>query len=233
MGRVAHYEENHKIENDIEYKLCSICNEWFPMNNLYFYRNNKNKRDGYHPYCKECTKRKSIKWEKDNPEKHKRNYTRRNRHSEKHKERCRIKNKRNLENGYVRSWQMNNKDKLKEYGEKRQNKVHDIIPDEWEDCLNYFNNRCAYCGSITNEEHKLKYNQRLHMEHVIHEGRNDLKNCVPSCKNCNSEKHIFSLNNWYNENNVKYDYERYLRIYNWMRYDCLNYIQKKSKKQTN
>ncbi|RNB59424.1 hypothetical protein EDM57_04590 [Brevibacillus gelatini] len=85
---------------------------------------------------------------------------------------------------------------------------------------------------MTYEEHKIAEGQDLHKEHVIHDGRNDLKNCVPSCRSCNSEKNTRTLNDWYNKNNPKYTYERYFRIYQWMRYDCLKFIKKKRKKKT-
>ncbi|WP_369077330.1 HNH endonuclease [Paenibacillus elgii] len=90
----------------------------------------------------------------------------------------------------------------------------------------YFNFRCAYCGK-TWEQNKKETNKDLHKDHVIHDGRNDLKNCVPSCANCNSRKHEKSFNTWYNIHNHIYSKERYLKIYNWIRYDCHTYIKKK------
>jgi hypothetical protein len=42
------YEENHKIIEGIEHKKCSVCDEWFPMTNEYFYKNKSSKVDGFH-----------------------------------------------------------------------------------------------------------------------------------------------------------------------------------------
>jgi hypothetical protein len=71
----------------------------------------------------------------------------------------------------------------------------------------------------------------LHKEHVIHNGRKDLKNCVPSCQSCNDKKWKFTLNEWYNKDNPVYAYERYHKIYVWLRYDYKKYIQKRKPKQ--
>lgn len=97
-------------------------------------------------------------------------------------------------------------------------------------CLEYFNNCCAYCG-MTLEEHKDKYNQNLHKEHVTSCGRNDLKNCVPSCKVCNSEKSTTSFNDWYNIKNIKYSKDRYMKICKWIKEDCKLYIKNKRTKR--
>lgn len=64
------YEENHKIIDGVEYKKCKICEEWYPCNDKYFYKNKSNK-DGLHPYCKKCTSKKSFEYEKAHPEKRK------------------------------------------------------------------------------------------------------------------------------------------------------------------
>jgi hypothetical protein len=125
------------------------------------------------------------------------------------------------------------KQKYSEYNRKRySNRKHQITSAEWIACKNYFDNACAYCG-MTYEEHKKKLNKDLHKEHVIYDGRNDLKNCVPSCQSCNSEKHFESLNNWYNRNNPKYTYERYHRICNWLREGYKQFIQMKKRKTKN
>jgi len=79
-------------------------------------------------------------------------------------------------------------------------------------------------------EHRKIFKTDLHKEHLIDDGRNDLKNCVPSCKSCNSEKHIDTFNQWYNPSNPKYSREKYLKIYNWIRFECKKYIQKKKRR---
>lgn len=128
----------------------------------------------------------------------------------------------------LREWQRNNPEKIKLYRIRREShKKHEITIDEWENCKNYFNYRCAYCG-ITVEEHFVTYGGKLkhtdfHKDHVDHNGANDLSNCVPSCKSCNGSKHTASLEEWY-LSNINYKEERYEKVINWLTHDYKDYI---------
>lgn len=136
------------------------------------------------------------------------------------KERMRANSKRRNENGLFKEWQQNNRDKVNSYSRQRwSNKKHNIPEKEWRRCKEYFDYRCAYCG-MSEDKHKEIYKQQLHKEHVVHDGRDDIKNCIPSCKGCNSSKHTKTLNEWYDTNNHVYSRNRYLKIYQWLRYDC-------------
>jgi hypothetical protein len=73
-GQRYKYKEYHKIIDNIEYKKCSICEEWFLCNEDYFYKNKGNKSDGLNPECKECTKKQSSNWIKNNPKQFYSNY---------------------------------------------------------------------------------------------------------------------------------------------------------------
>jgi len=132
---------------------------------------------------------------------------------------------------YYKEYLLGNKDKTRGYTQKRKVKNHKISKKEWEDAKNYFNNSCSYCG-LPASEHSRIYSGKiqkcdLHKEHVIDDGRNDLKNCIPSCARCNSSKHTKTLNEFYNPSNPDYTYERYHKIYMWMRYDSKKYIKQK------
>jgi len=135
--------------------------------------------------------------------------------------------KKRKENNYQKTYQQNNPEKMKKYNKIRSNKKHNITKQEWINCKNYFNNSCVYCG-ITEEEHRKLFKQDLHKDHLIDDGRNDLKNCVPACKSCNSHKWAFTLNKWYSKENPNFTKEKYLKIYNWIRYDCKKYIEPKN-----
>jgi hypothetical protein len=220
------YNETHKIIDEVLYKLCSDCNEWLPLEDNFY--KNKSSSDGYYPYCKECTKKRSRKWAKDNPERYLELCTKDN----KRKDRrliFRNSNKRKRERGYYKDYYANNKSKFSEYGKNRRNKkTHDITDEEWENCKNYFNYRCSYCGMAI-EDHWIKFNGKLqlgdfHKEHVDHEGANNLSNCVPSCRTCNSSKHLISLDEWYNPDNDNFSEERLNKILNWLTTDYLKYI---------
>lgn len=204
-----------------ETKPCSKCREDKELDE--YYSSVKTKASGeiytyYNPECKECTKKRSVKWAAKNPELIKASKRKYNK-TEIGRAKVKAGVDKNRKTGHYRNWQNNNKDKLKGYNKKYSNKKHKISKEEWEICKAYFDHKCAYCG-LDEVYHKKLYKQQLHKEHVIHQGRDDIKNCVPSCRSCNSSKHIYTLNQWYNAENPVYTRERYLEIYQWIRYDC-------------
>jgi len=213
----------YKIEYDIEYKQCTKCIEWLPITDEYFYKWNYSK-DGFHPQCKKCNIERQKKYQKEHAEERSKynhklfendpEYFRnkdikwRNNNPERPKE-------------LLKRWQQTNPDKLKEYNEIRQNKNHNITKEEWSACLKYFNYSCAYCG-INEIEATQKYKNVLHKEHVVHDGENDLSNCVPACKSCNSSKRKYELVFWYIKNKEIYSKKRYNRIMKWLQEDYKN-----------
>lgn len=213
----------------MEIKTCSICGEEKYLNDYYSQKKqSKSKGDYiyYNPECKECTKKKSRKWIKSNYDK-----WLEMQHSYEQSEKGKANTSRKLtkyrESGKLIDWQRKNKDKVKQYRLHREsNKTHEISLSEWSACKSYFNNECAYCG-LTEEEHRLTYNQQLHREHVEHNGANDLSNCIPSCRICNSQKWEFALDEWYNESNPNFTEERLDKIYAWVVNDHKHYIENK------
>jgi hypothetical protein len=226
-GITKTYEETHKTFNNELYKLCTKCEEWFPCNEDYFYKNKLNKNDGFFPYCKECAKKKTIE-QRDPDRVYELNklYRTTRPHTIEARKRS---NKKRVENGKYKEWQINNPEKLKGYNLYRElHKKHEITDEEWEGCKNYFNYRCAYCD-LPIEEHLVKYNGKLingdfHREHVNHDGANDISNCIPSCKYCNGQKHNFEFNDWYNENNSKFTKDRFDKINQWLNEDYKKHI---------
>ncbi|WP_053434739.1 HNH endonuclease [Sporosarcina globispora] len=205
---------------DAKEKKCTDCLEAFPATEEYFYKqktHTKTKGTFYKlsSHCKTCTKKRTLKYQQENPEKH----------NEAQKKylygtvKGRETRKRNLDkwvlNGGYKDWQQNNRDKIVEYNKDRRHKNHDITDQEWFECLDFFMNSCAYCG-ISENEALILYNQRLNMEHVDDDGANDITNCVPACKSCNSKKWTFELNEWYNTDNPVYSKRRYNKIIKWL-----------------
>jgi len=202
-----------------------------PCTTEYFYKNQKNSKDGLYPECKRCAiKRTQInrqenfeyrkqydkKRYRSNPNKFKENDKKVQRAKPEH-----YKHKNKL-------WRKRNHDKCREYGKKRSFKKHEIVQVEWDACKKYFNNCCAYCG-LHKDHHFMERGNKiekhdLHKEHVIDNGKNDLRNCVPSCYSCNSQKNKKTLNEFYNPENPNYTYEQYYKIYQWIRYDYKNHI---------
>lgn len=209
-----------KLFIESKYKICTKCNEEFIASEDNFYKliyRTKTKGDYYKlsSWCKSCTKKKNREWYIANPEKVKIS-------SDKYASKEEVKQRRRKRaaqarvEGKQKEWQRNNKDRLYEYGlEKRMNREHEISDTEWYECLDFFNNSCAYCG-ISEGEAFDEYGQLLHKEHVEHNGANDITNCIPSCKGCNSQKWEFQFNEWYCEGNPVFSKRRYNKIIKWI-----------------
>ena len=199
---------------------CSLCKINFPLTENYFYKNG----NGFQPYCKTCSKSKSRKWALDNPD----NYIKSHRKSRK-KTRLKIREQRKYSDwrpsGKQLQWQRNNKEKLIGYRINRASKKHNITLLEWEFCKKYFNQKCAYCG-LNLDEHFEMYNQDFHRDHVNHSGENNLSNCVPSCKRCNSSKWEYEFEIWYKENEF-YSVKRHQKILKWLNTDYKIFIKDK------
>lgn len=209
-------------------KICVICEIEKPLSEFYVQKRHSKKRGEYfyyHHECKECSKKKAIIWRKENPEKYKASKRKQNANPVTKKINL-IVSRNRRKNGEFREWQRNNPEKIKEYSLKRSNKNHAISKQEWKVCKEYFEHSCAYCG-ISEIEHKELYNQQLHKEHVVHDGSNEIDNCIPSCKPCNSSKHTDTLEEWYKEDNLNFTQERLNKIHNWLNGDYIIYTKLK------
>ena len=74
--------------------------------------------------------------------------------------------------------------------ERRVSAGKPITTAEWLECVEAFDNSCAYCGAQRN----------LTMEHVTaiaNGGTNDVGNIIPACRSCNSSKGTKELIEWY------------------------------------
>jgi hypothetical protein len=203
-------------------KVCKDCREEKPLSEFYSYEKVKKKTGEkytyYYPYCKECTVKRSEKWQEKNPEQYKENCRSRDEISNKKPEKIKMMRqaaKIQRERGDQKKWRQEHPEKLKEYNYKHMHKVHEISDEEWIACKSYFDNTCAYCG-IDEETAKEEQGHSLHMEHAINNGANDLSNCIPSCRYCNSQKWMRDFDEWYTKENDKFDLERYNKIIQWL-----------------
>jgi len=238
------YNTYHRINaGGIEEKQCRNCLEWLEMNKNNFGINNSNK-DGFNHLCKKCQKKynhevymkdrenriaKSYQWEKEHPEQRK--ATRKKYYvTEQVKLKNKLVNQESRKRGVRLNWERSNPDKIKSYWQKRDvEKKHVISAKEWRACKTYFGNCCAYCGlHISNHYYTrlgVTKNGDLHKDHVNNEGKNDLSNCVPACRICNSSKHDASLQKWYNINNPVFSTEREEKIFNWLNEEYKKHIK--------
>ena len=212
-------------------KVCIDCNIEKSYEEFYFQE--KIDKDGnttyyFYTMCIKC----NIK----------RAYKRNQEHIEEHMEVVRKNNKKphiilskrafakkQRESGYYAEYQKDNPEKFKIYNENRQHKNHTITKSEWEACKKYFNYTCAYCGlSLSEHYYTRKGITKLgdfHKEHVDHEGKNDLSNCVCSCGSCNDKKWKFYFEDWYNEKNTVFSQERHDKILLWLSNDYKQHIK--------
>lgn len=225
-------------------KPCKECGEIKPYEDFYFQEKiNKNGDKYYYFYtkCIECEKKRAYQRILDNMDEH-REIIRRNNKRPNIIQIKREFGKKQRENGYMTAYRQSEKFKAnnKGYGLDRRHKNHNMDKKEWISCKDYFKDDdgdwcCAYCG-LKHKDHYRTYagelqNIDLHKEHVVHNGENDLSNCVPSCQNCNSQKWEFSLDEWYNDSNPNFTQERYNKVMKWITEDYKLFVVEKRNKR--
>jgi len=240
MGRNIPYEENHRItkEGDIQKK----CNKhhlhfpdedpWMLCTEEFFYKTDKNKKDGLHPECKRCCSVRSYAWSLTNPEKHKVS-ERRGQLSLKKKEYDKKHHAEDRASGYYAKYSRRPEVKARKY--HLNHRDHEITPQEWLSCKEYFkdaegNQVCAYCG-LKIQDHWIVVNgivknSDFHKEHKDDKGANDIRNCIPSCRSCNCNKWAFEFKEWYNKQSFFLE-ESYNKIIKWCTEDYKLYIEDK------
>lgn len=93
-----------------------------------------------------------------------------------------------------RKWKDNNKDKIANIKQRRYNRIrgleYSLTDDEWNQAVQYFGNKCAYCG----EEKEL---EREHFIPVSKGGGFTKDNIIPACTYCNTSKLNKCFFEWY------------------------------------
>lgn len=230
------HKDYHKIINNINYKKCIDCENWFEMNDTNFGKD-KNKKSGFNVRCKTCQKKNNeayyadhrekqiadaIVWKKNNRDKVIASMKKTNQRLDRIED-IRRRMKEYREAGRDTEWRRNNPDKCKQYSE--QHRDHDVSKTEEESMLKVFNYSCAYCG-MTLKEHKKKYKEKLHNDHVDDNGYNDLRNDVPACKSCNCGKHTEDMENWFRRQTF-FSEEKLSKIIWWITEGYKDYIEDK------
>lgn len=228
--RTIKWYYNHRENgNGVVERQCSKCKEWLEENTDNYYLHNKSKPElGYNSECKRCAIKRSDAIQKKNPER-----TQRTKHEHYLRnidiwvDRQREYNKEHVEEiaKKEKEWAEKNRERVREYS--RNKRHHDITEREWKSCLQFFDNSCAYCG-MTLEEHKKLNGHQLHKEHVDDEGYNDVRNCVPSCRSCNSTKKNKTIEQLFKLNIIdNFTLERYNKIMKWIYDEYKKHIEHK------
>jgi Zn ribbon nucleic-acid-binding protein len=176
----------------------------------------------FNPQCVQCDVNDTLLWQAENREEWLEHNNKMNRKPSKMAQRRKITQQRR-KNGYYEKYYIDNPDKVKEHAQNHRD--HDITDKEWNPCLKVFNYSCAYCG-ISQVEAKKKYKQKLHKDHVEHDGYNDLRNGVPACKDCNSYKWQFIMEEWFRKQPF-FSEEKLEKIEWWITEGYKKYIEDK------
>ena len=207
-GRKTHcgcqrtYKKRDEIEFPEEYmgktKICTKCGEDKEYKDFYFkeYINKDGiKSYGFNPTCIECDKEDSKNRILNNRESHLKALKKNNARPETRLIK-RENTRKRREAGYFYNFFEKYPEKLKEY--YNNHRQHDISTKEWNNELKVFDYKCVYCD-ISETDAKKKYGERLHKDHVIYDGYNDIRNSAPACKDCNSKKWQTEFEKWFRE----------------------------------
>jgi len=195
-------------------KTCTACKEAKPLTE---FGKRKASKDGLTIYCKSCLRNYYKKYYSQEEQKKKKaeyfkQYYPKNKETilARGKEWRETNREKYLEG--MRDWYRRNKQKKLElskqyYSENEHNRSyrrivyqrrrarlkhlpHTLTQQEWEDCLQYFNYQCAYCGATGAMTHE-------HVTPVTLGGGYTKDNIIPACHSCNSSKCDTVLEVWY------------------------------------
>lgn len=195
-------------------KTCKKCNRKFPLTEQYFQRR-KESKDGFRNECKQCRSEYLAKYRKENREKILESNKKYNEENKEKRIEYKVQNRKMLRQ-YDKFYRKNNPEKEKVFREKYRKENRELyrvarmryrskkneLPqtftvEEWEMCLNHFNNSCAYCGKHQSElEHKIEQD---HFIPVTKQGGYTVDNIIPACRSCNASKLNNDFGTWYRE----------------------------------
>lgn len=179
--------EKEMSDAAIPLKKCWRCKRELPATTEYFHKDSS-KNDGLHGMCKECSKEHGKAYYEKRKEHlrewHQKHYRRKKRQATRKK-----------------AWAA------------RQAKLaalaNELTEEEWQETLQEFDYKCAYCGAEGN----------LQKDHVIpvDSGGGTVKwNVVPACVHCNASKAEADLTCWYLHQPF-FSLERLMIIFDFMR----------------
>ena len=207
-------------------KICKECGKELSLDN--FYKNKKSK-DGYEGKCKECKKKRQKEHYEENKDKIlKRNKKYNKKYYEENKDKVKENRKKYYEENkdkekeYQKEYCKENPEKVFNNRNKRRSKLENqgrgINKEQYIECNNWFNWKCAYSGENLKKS-KDTYGRTL--DHIIalnNEGLNEPWNIIPMRKGYNSSKNATENSlNWYKEQEY-FDIDRLNKIVEWQIY---------------
>mgnify|MGYP003292463312 CR=1 FL=1 len=199
-----------------KYKVCSTCHTRLIASSENFHKD-RTKRDGLRARCKSCEmKKKKAFYEEHKGEKaeyHKEYYRQ-------HKEEIK---KRNREYGLGYRASFNGKVVRFNSHSKRRSKLNttgQITPEQWKECMEFFNWQCAYSGEKLNDDNRTID----HIKPVKAGGENKIYNVVPMVNKYNFSKSDKNMIEWYQEQSF-YSVERLNKIMEWQEYSRNKYME--------
>lgn len=172
---------------------CTKCGKILVWNNMNFYRDEK-RRYGLSYMCKQCSKNKGRKWEKNN------------------KERRKETSKKYREDNPEKIFNNNIARRLREESQGRG-----ITKEQWLEMMQFFEWKCAYSGEKFSNNNKENDRSIDHIVPLSKGGENEIWNCVPIKMNYNSSKNANDMLEWYKQQEF-YSEERLNKIYEWIEY---------------
>ena len=177
--------------------------------NKQYYQDNKEHRQEYHKQWhqdnKEHIQEYNKQWYQDNKE-HIQEYHKEYNQSEKGK--ARRKRYEQTEKAHIAKFNRHCRRRAKE-----ATLGNGITVEQWQECMNFFNWKCAYSGKPLKEG-----NRSLdHITPLNLGGENEIWNLVPMYINYNSSKQDKEMLEWYKEQPF-YSEDRLKKIYEWQEY---------------
>lgn len=178
----------------------------------------KQSKDGLRYKCKQCSSEYNKEWGLKNPQRNAEI------NKEWHMKNADLISKRRKERYYKnretellsnKLWRYKNKDKKviitqrRDANKKRASNTFTLA--DWNNCKNYFNNKCAYCG-------KKSFLEQDHFVSLSNGGGYDKDNIVTACKSCNSSKNAHSFFDWYPQHRC-YSIVRERKILKYLNYE--------------
>lgn len=144
---------------------------------------------------------------------HLQNWRERNREKERIRGREYYKNNAEKVNSRHRKHYEENKElyynKMMKRVHTQRNLPYNFSESDWNNCKEYFNNKCAHCESD-------EFLERDHFIPLSKGGGYAVENIVPSCRSCNRSKWDYKFEEWY-VNSGHYDEKRMLKIYDYLK----------------